>query len=185
MKLAMGLVLTERDWAAHAAAYSKPNLPKFEWFAIGRDGRLFHGRNPLTKVDIAEIASPGVTHILDLRQAEEWSGIDRLGTDALRALPDARIERLNVPVADALEPGPREFSVAAMFLDYVHDRPDTRIYIHCRLGRERTAAVLGAWWARRNGLSFDDAVARLNADGARLVPLPGQRAAAKSWLANR
>ncbi|MES2463663.1 MAG: dual specificity protein phosphatase family protein [Armatimonadota bacterium] len=167
----------------HTEVYSKPGLPPFQYFSIGTNHRLWHGRNPLTAIDIETLAnSCGITHILDLREPQEWASAGRFGGEAIAEIESCGIVRLNVPVKDTTPPGDADFANAVAFLDAAFALPDSRIYVHCRYGRERTGTVLMAWRALHDDTSCDAALAALNAEGAQLSPLPHQRLEAHRWV---
>jgi protein-tyrosine phosphatase len=170
----------------HGEVYAKPGLPPFQYFSIGEQRRLWHGRNPLTAIDVRTLAnSCGITHILDLREPQEWSSVGRFGSEALREIEACGIIRLNIPVRDITPPEDADFTKAAEFLDEALAEPESRVYVHCRYGRERTGTVLMAWRALRDGTTCDAALAALNAAGAHLSPLPHQQREAHRWLARK
>ena len=170
----------------HAQVYTTPGLPPFEYFPIGRQGQLWHGRNPLTAFDIETLAdSCGITHILDLREPREWNAPGRFGGEALDEIAVRSIVRLNVPVADTTPPTDDDFTDAVEFLNAAWLLPNSHIYVHCRYGRERTGTVLMAWRALHDGIDCENALATLNAEGAHLSPLPYQRLEAQRWVSSR
>ncbi|MBC8141196.1 MAG: ADP-ribosylglycohydrolase family protein [Armatimonadetes bacterium] len=176
---------TETLRAASDAVYAAhPGLPAFDYRAIG-DTRLWHGRNPLTAWDVERLRADGITHVLDLRQSHEWGdGSGKVGGEAVAALAGAgsAIARKHIALPDGGIPGDAEFGEAIAFLQTTLSDPDARVYVHCRLGRERTGAILAAYHAKAHGVSADEAVEALNGQGARLSPTGGQMAATREWV---
>lgn len=163
----------------HLEIYSRADLPGFEFRAVAE--RIHSGRNPLSARDIEVLVAGGVTHILDLRESKEWLP-PRFGLDALAAVEQHSIRRLNLPFRDARAPRPEDLDAACSFLDAALEQEGAAVYVHCRAGRERTAAVLVAWLARRNGFSYEDALAALRANHPGLKPLDEQENAVRKWL---
>ncbi len=143
---------------------------------------LLAGRAPITREDVAELAAAGVTHVLDLRQAEEWSAPTRLGAEAIAAMSERGIARRNVPVADGGAPSLEELDEAVAFLQraFLDQRP--RVYVHCRAGIERTGAAVVAWWAWEHGTSVRESLDAIHQTNTSIAPLPHQRDAVRKWL---
>lgn len=156
-------------------------IPDFEVFSIARG--VYSGRNPLTAEDVEKLRSLGITHILDLRQQFEWSAPGWRGTEAVRAIETAGIERLHLPVADGSPPALEQLDRAHAFLSEAQRQPEAQVFVHCRAGQERTGAVLAAHLARRNSWSYERALAALQAVNPMIRPLRGQEAAVRRWLA--
>ena len=177
-------VLTARE--RHAEVYATPGLPPFQYFPIGEQGRLWHGRNPLTAIDIQTLAdSCGVTHILDLREPQEWASPGRFGGEAIAEIEERGIVWLNVSIRDTTPPNDTDFTKAIAFLQAAVNMPGSHLYVHCRYGRERTGTVLMAWRALNDGTDCDTALAALNAEEAHLTPLPHQQREAQRWVARQ
>jgi protein-tyrosine phosphatase len=145
---------------------------------------VYSGRNPLTDLDVEAIAALGCRIVVDLRQPREWEGNDRAGREALAALAAYGLERLHLPTPDGEAPADRDLAAALAVVE-----PAGRdgagappVYVHCRAGQERTAAVLLAAHARRRGLSARAALAELQRADPRLRPLPWQVAAVDRFL---
>jgi hypothetical protein len=166
--------------ARHEEIDSRPGLPRLDVWTLAPN--LLAGRNPLSERDVLDLVAAGVTHVLDLREKREWSGPGRFGQEALDALAAHGIQRTNIPVGDFSAPTPAAFSKASHWLDAVTADPAAVVYTHCRAGIQRTPTILAAWLARRDGIGFDAALARLRADGYPGAPLPDQREAALDWL---
>jgi len=160
-----------------------PHVPWVPPFVFGSvTPRLLAGREPRTAAHVAALRQQGVTHVLDLRQPEEWTGPGRLGAEALPSLEENSITRLNVPVEDGGAPTPAAFDRAVAFIQDAFLQRGTRVYVHCRAGIERTGAVLVAWWAWEHGAAAAeslDAIQRTKPDTA---PLGHQLRAARDWL---
>lgn len=164
----------------HRLVYRKPNLPRFAMHEAGEG--LLAGRNPLTGADVTELLDRGVTAVLDLRQEKEWTRPGVYGRDAVATLAWCGVERLNLPVPDAGVPRGDDLERACAFLDEQLAEPGNTVYVHCRAGRERTAAVLAAHVARRHGLGYSEALERIRAAGCPAYPLAEQERAVRKWL---
>lgn len=166
----------------HMRSYSKPGLPpfSFDWL----DSQMAAGRNPLTARDIQILQEADITHILDLRESHEWNP-PHLGIEAMNALQEAEITRLHLPIIDTQPPHNTDFDAAARWLETVLSAPGNKVYIHCRAGMERTAAILCAVFARRHHVSFEESLETLKQKRPIFAPLPGQVRAAKEWLAKQ
>jgi rhodanese-related sulfurtransferase len=163
---------------SHLAVYSKPDLPRFNchWIA----DHLLAGRNPLTALDARWLIARGVTHVLDLRTPPEWAA-PKFGQEALDELA-GRLERRHIPVTDMGAPTPAQFAEAVDYMESVVSQPGATLYVHCRAGNERTGAILVAWHARRERITYDQALAQLQERRPTLLPLPVQEAATRRWL---
>lgn len=166
-------------YRAHRAVYATPHLPPMNCNWI--DHGLLAGRNPLTALDVEWLLARGVTHVLDLREPWEWA-LPRFGQEALDALA-GRVLRRHIPVVDMGPPTPDQFDEAVAFLEETLQDPANVVYVHCRAGAERTAAILVAFHAHRHGLGYDAALQELRRRRPLLNPLPVQEAATRRWLA--
>lgn len=166
----------------HFETYATPGLKAFEYSQISDN--IFAGRNPLTARDIREMQKLGVTRVLDLREAHEWAA-PKFGAEALETLEksDAEnsIQRTHLIVPDMGAPSPETFCAACYLIDEV-EKAGGKIYIHCRAGMERTAAILIAHQARTHGVSYEKALEILKRARAILQPLPQQEKATRLWL---
>lgn len=155
-----------------------PHIPAFEYSHVTH--RLLAGRNPLTAGDVAKLKAEGVTHIVDLREPVEWTH-PRLGENALHALNQSGIHRLHLPIADATAPKPEDFQNAVTHLMDILAQGNTKVYVHCRAGQGRTAAILMAYLAHTQNISCEDALKVLRRGRKTLAPEPGQAKAAQMW----
>lgn len=158
--------------------YCTPGLPPFQLDWI--DGRILAGRNPLTELDVEWLNLHGVTHVLDLREPWEWDPEEgRYGEEAIKALGP---KRQHFPVEDMAGPSLRDLDVICAYIDEVLSIPSSRLYIHCRAGKERTGAVLVAYYGRKLGLTYEEALAFVKARRPIIKLLPGQEQTVRQWL---
>ncbi len=169
---------------SHLGVYRKPTLPQFSCHRGQVHERIYAGRNPLTVLDVESIAGRGVTHILDLREEKEWSA-PWAGAEALEALNDYGIQRRHIRVTDMGAPSNEALDQACEFLSSVLENPLHRVYVHCRAGKERTAAVLLAFYCRTHGLGWEEGLGKITAICPEFVPLRCQVAAVQEWLRRR
>jgi len=166
--------------ADHDRTYSTPGLPRFEIHELNE--RLLAGRNPLSAIDAQRLVDAGVTHVVDLREPQEWEAAGRFGRGAVEELGVLGIGRLHVPVTDGGAPSTGALDAAVRWISRVTEQDGSRIFVHCRAGQERTAAVLAAYIASHWVLTLDQAIDWLAAQyGGR--PLPPQEQAVREWLA--
>jgi ADP-ribosyl-[dinitrogen reductase] hydrolase len=166
----------------HFETYATPGLPAFEYSKISEN--ILAGRNPLTARDIREMQNMGVTRILDLREPREWTERE-FGAEALETLEkqgaENPIQRTHLIVSDMGAPSPETFSAACKLIDET-EKDGGKIYIHCRAGMERTAAILIAHHAKTNGVSYEDSLEVLLRARSILKPLRNQEEATRAWL---
>jgi protein-tyrosine phosphatase len=113
----------------------------------------------------------GVTAVLDL--TAEFSE-----PAAFRTL-----SYLNLPVQDLTAPGPEDLAAAFAFIE--RERTRGIVYVHCKIGYSRSAAVVGAYLCAA-GVAPDpaDAIARMRRARPSLVVRPEARTAMASWPEN-
>lgn len=153
-----------------------------DWFErFGRaevaDG-LSIGAFPLDRGDVASLAADGVTDVLNLCQDNEYEHGER---DALaEALAAHQINELRVPCLDHgnLLNGALELA-STLALERLAD--GGRVYIHCRAGWQRSAAVAAAVVARREGVEPDEALGMIRRRKPSADPLPHQLEDLRSW----
>jgi protein-tyrosine phosphatase len=163
----------------HREVYAKEGLPPLnhDWI----DERIMAGRNLLTSRDVDLKKAQGITHILDLREPHEWA-VPQFGAEAVDEIDRCGLQRLHLPVIDQGAPTRADLEAACQYLQEVLSDPDARIYVHCRAGMERTAAVLVAYHAREQGLTYDEALAALSKRRLAFKPLLNQEKAVRQWL---
>ena len=166
----------------HLEIYTTPNLPGFEMEWLDR--RIAAGRNPLSVRDVADLRAAGITHVLDLREEAEWAA-PRFGHEAIEAMAKMGINRMHIPIVDMGAPQPLDFDRANAWIDKALAQSNAKVYLHCRAGMERTAAIALAFWIAREGISYDAAFRNLKGKRPIFKPLPGQERAVKEWMAAR
>jgi membrane-associated phospholipid phosphatase len=116
--------------------------------------------------EAAAASDQGVAAVLDL--AAEFSEAESF----------LRLKYLNVPVLDLTAPAPEQLRAAVDFISA--QRTTGIVYIHCKIGYSRSAAVVGAWLLD-TGLAntAEEAVARMRAVRPSLVVRP------EAWQALR
>ncbi len=167
------------DLAAGLAGQGTGNLPAAfrTWLLFPR---LAVGSCPVTELDALALAYAGVTHVLDLREQE--AGPHEPATPAAAELARRGIERKAVAPTAGATPSLATFTALADWIDRVLDLRESMLFVHGTTGLERTAALVTAWAARREGVSYADAAHRLAAAGYPGEALPAQREAAEAWL---
>ena len=166
----------------HLAIYTTPDLPPFEMEWLDR--RIAAGRNPLSVRDVASLRASGITHVLDLREEAEWT-LPRFGGQAIDAMARLGIQRMHLPVKDMGAPDALDLDRAVAWIEKALAQGNARVFLHCRAGMERTAAVAIAFWVAREGISYDAAFRNLRGKRAIFQPLPAQERAVKEWMAGR
>jgi ADP-ribosylglycohydrolase/rhodanese-related sulfurtransferase len=171
---------TDPDPEAEAIGYLMPVLRYFTTDEIAPG--VHAGRAPIFRRDVWRLRALGVTHILDLREQHEWDGPGRHGSSAIAEIDDLGLARLEVAIRDMGTPGSRDLDRAVSFIDAALHLGGT-VYLHCRAGVQRTAAVAAAWYARRESCPVDEAIERLRERRPDFEPMAFQVAAARAWLA--
>lgn len=72
-----------------------------------------------------------------------WAVLDLTSECAMPA-PFRSIAYQNIPILDLTIPTPRQFAEAVEFIRE-HARNGKKVYLHCKLGRSRSAAVAAAY----------------------------------------
>lgn len=163
----------------HSKVYATQGMLPFEWNWL--DDRIAAGRNPLTAVDIAELAQAGITHILDLREEEEWCA-PRPGLEAITFCKECGIVRRHLPLTNREGPREEDFLKALDWIETTLQNPQHKIYVHCQAGKERTGTIAVAMHAHRNVQSYDTAFQELKQKRGVFQPWRHQERAVRAWL---
>jgi protein-tyrosine phosphatase len=146
-------------------------------YAEVADGLLV-GAYPLDADDVGRLDSDGVEAVYNLCEDQEYAEGEREAVSA--ALEDASIPEQRVPLVDygAL---PRERLERAVRDVAAALGEGLRVYLHCRAGWQRSAAVAAGVLAVREGLHPDDALEALQSKRPAAEPLDHQRADLLAW----
>jgi atypical dual specificity phosphatase len=145
------------------------------FFALGSD--LYAGRMPHATAHVEALHAAGVRAVVNLCEEHEYWDGERPAVEAAFRHAGIVEHRLPVPDGATIPPEVLERAIAA-----VADQP---AYIHCRGGRERSAAVAVAVLATRRGVSVDTALADAAASWPTCRPLPWQIAGVHAWASGR
>ena len=157
-----------------------------EWFsrfgfAQVADG-LLSGAYPLDADDVERLAAERVAVAYNLCEEAEYEPGQR---EAVKeALTEAGIQERRLPIADygRLSGESLDRAVDEVMTELEEGR---RVYLHCRAGWQRSAAVAAAVIARREGIGLDRALAVLRERKPTSEPLPHQRADLITWWLGR
>lgn len=113
----------------------------------------------LNSAEAAAAVKQGVTAVVDL--CGEFS----------EARPFLQLDYFPLPVLDLTAPSPRQLSWATEFID--RWASTGIVYVHCKIGYSRSAAIVGAWLlASGRAATADEAIAQLRAARPSIVVRP-------------
>ena len=143
---------------------------------------LLVGAYPLDGEDVEMLAWMRIERILNLVEDEEYDPGEREEVEA--ALVDAGIaeQRINLTDFGRLPPAKLEQAVGEV-VDWLDQ--GYRVYVHCRAGWQRSAAVAAGVVALREGVGIQEALERVQERKASADPLPEQREDLKRWWDQR
>jgi atypical dual specificity phosphatase len=143
---------------------------------------LVVGAYPLDRADVERIAGEGVDRIYNLCQDAEYADGERAGVAA--ALREHGIEEERLPLVDYGGLGPEVLERAVSdVLEALDD--GSRVYLHCRAGWQRSAAVAAGVIALREDLPVEDALRVLRERKPTAEPMDHQRADLLAWFSAR
>ena len=152
----------------------------FEHFGFGEVADdLLVGAYPQDARDVAALRDEGVTRVFNLVRDVEYE--EESGREACAAALDAagiQEERVEIEDYGSLLPGQieRAVGVVGAWLEQ-----GERVYLHCRAGWQRSAAVAAGVVAVRDGVGIDEALARIRERKPTAEPLRHQRADLARW----
>lgn len=140
---------------------------------------LVVGAYPQDARDVAELRDEGITRVFNLvRDLEYEEEGGRAACAAALAAAGIEEERVEVEDYGSLLPGQieRAVGVVGAWLDDCE-----RVYLHCRAGWQRSAAVAAGVVAVRDGVGIDGALVRIRERKPTAEPLRHQRADLARW----
>ena len=150
-------------------------------FADVCDGLLV-GAIPLDTEDVRTLDWIGVVRILNLVDDDEY--VDGSRPIVTMALKDAGIEERRVPVPDYGSLSDEALEEATTTINRWLDEGRT-VYLHCRAGWQRSAAVAAGVLAIRDHVDVDSALETVRSRRAPANPLPHQRDDVRRWWSTR
>lgn len=155
----------------------------FSHFGFGQVGeRLLAGAYPLDADDVDELARAGVDVAYNLCEDVEYEQHQREEAEA--ALSEAGIEERRLPLTDygGLDAAELEQAVGEVLAAL---ETGQCVYLHCRAGWQRSAAVAAAVIALREDIPLPAALDALRQRKPTAEPLPHQRADLIEWWQSR
>lgn len=167
-------------WRAYGPWHTGKVSQWFEHYGFAEvaDG-LVVGAYPQDARDVAALRDEGITRVFNLVRDLEYE--EESGREACAAALDAagiEEERLEIEDYGSLLPGQIERAVGVV-VAWLDD--GERVYLHCRAGWQRSAAVAAGVVAVRDGIGIDDALARIRRRKPTAEPLRHQRADLARW----
>jgi protein-tyrosine phosphatase len=141
--------------------------------------RLIIGALPLDEADVRMLAALGISRVLNLVEDGEYGrGVRR---KVERALAKEGIDEYRLSTEDygALTPELLEQATAQVnsWLDH-----GEVVYLHCRAGWQRSAAVAAGAIALRDGIDLEAALLQIQNLKSTADPLPHQREDLQHWF---
>ena len=143
---------------------------------------LIVGALPLDEADVHLLATLGVDRVLNLAEDSEYKRGARRKVE--RALTKEEIEELRLPTEDYGNLSPDLFEQATAQVNAWLD-DDRIVYLHCRAGWQRSAAVAAGVIALRDGTEPEAALVRVQALKNTADPMPHQREDLQRWFTAR
>jgi len=143
---------------------------------------LIVGALPLDESDVRMLATLGVTRVLNLVEDGEYQRGARRKVE--RALADAGIEERRLSSADYGGLTPELLEQATAQVNSWLDDGDI-VYLHCRAGWQRSAAIAAGAIAIRDGIDLDAALLQVQKQRSTADPLPHQREDLARWFDTR
>jgi protein-tyrosine phosphatase len=141
--------------------------------------RLIVGALPLDEADVRMLGALGVSRVLNLVEDGEYARGARRKVERALAKEDIGETRLSTEDFGALTPELLEQGTAQVnsWLD-----DGEVVYLHCRAGWQRSAAVAAGAIALRDGIDLDTALAQVQNLKSTADPLPHQREDLQRWF---
>ncbi|RQM15308.1 hypothetical protein B5M09_012325 [Aphanomyces astaci] len=111
------------------------------------DSHVFLGAAPMEFMGhVSQMTSRGVRAVVNM--CDEYDG-------PVDAYKKAGISHLRLPTPDHTEPSLANIRKAIEFIEF-HKAQGSRVYVHCKAGAGRSAAVVFCWLLQSTGWSLDD-----------------------------
>ncbi len=143
---------------------------------------LIVGSYPLDGEDVAMLEWLGVQRVLNLTEDSEYQDDEREAVEQAYARSKIQEYRLSMTDFGGLPPVLLETATRTVseWLDH-----GQRVYLHCRAGRQRSAAVAAGVIALRDGIDVDEALRQVRDRKPTADPLAHQREDLRSWWRSR
>ena len=140
---------------------------------------LIVGALPLDEADVRMLAALGVSRVLNLVEDDEYGRGSRRKVE--RALATAEISECRLSTVDYGALSPALLDQATRQVNSWLDDGEI-VYLHCRAGWQRSAAVAAGAIALRDGIDIDAALAQVQRLKPNADPLPHQREDLQRWF---
>jgi atypical dual specificity phosphatase len=144
--------------------------------------RLIVGAVPLDEGDVRALSSLGVSRVLNLVEDHEYKRGARQQVE--QALSEEGIEEVRLSSEDYGNLGPDLLEQATSRVNGWLDE-GAIVYLHCRAGWQRSAAVAAGAIALRENTSLERALEQVRALKSTADPLPHQREDLRLWFESR
>jgi atypical dual specificity phosphatase len=143
---------------------------------------LIVGAYPLDRRDVEMLGRVGIDRVLNLVEDAEYQPGER--EEVCAALDEAGIAEDRLSLTDFGGLPADELETAVRTVNAALDRGE-RVYLHCRAGWQRSAAVAAGAVAICEGLGIEEALAQVRRRKPSADPLPHQREDLRTWWAQR
>jgi protein-tyrosine phosphatase len=143
---------------------------------------LLIGAYPTDAGDVAMLKWAGVDRVLNLVEDSEYQPGSR--AEVIDAFAAAGIEEQRLQLIDFGELPAESLEAAVETVNRLLDE-GAHVYVHCRAGWQRSAAVAAGVVALRTGLEIDEALDYVRDRKPSADPLPHQREDLKRWWLGR
>jgi rhodanese-related sulfurtransferase len=144
--------------------------------------RLLIGAYPLDPEDVGMLEWMKIERVLNLVEDEEYEPGEREAVEAALVAAGIEEHRLSLTDYGRLPAADLEHAVTEVIAWLDEGR---RVYLHCRAGWQRSAAVAAGVVALREGAEIEDALERVRQRKPSADPLPQQRDDLLQWWADR
>jgi protein-tyrosine phosphatase len=150
-------------------------------FAEVADG-LVVGAYPVDAADVAMLVGLGIDRVLNLVDDREYRPGERETVETEYLAAGIVEHRYSLVDFGNLPGGAVEAAVREVYRWLYEGH---RVYLHCRAGWQRSAAVAAGVVAIRDGIDIDEALRRVQLRKPSADPLPHQRADLRRWWDTR